>query len=149
MWVSLSQELRSNTHTRRVSVGGPSCHLPYGGWRTGHARYAVWCAGLDNPSAVMLEFQKYMRDREGEVLREDTAPKCPAPKRARRLPREQQEDARATSGLECRICFDRPVNVLLLPCKHLVMCESCAAMSNKTCPLCRGRVSEILRVYTG
>ena len=111
--------------------------------------YAVWCASLDNPSAVMLEFQKYMRDREGEVLNEDASPKRPAPKRARRSPPERQEDARATSCLECRICFDRPVNTLLLPCKHLVMCESCAAMSNKTCPVCRGRVSEILRVYTG
>ena len=97
----------------------------------------------------MLEFQKYMRDREGEVLNEDDSLKRPAPKRARRSTPEQQEGVRATSCLECRICFDRPVDVLLLPCKHLVMCSSCAAMSNRTCPLCRERISETLRVYTG
>ena len=82
-------------------------------------------------------------------MREDVSPKRPAPKRARRSPPEQQECVRATSCLECRICFDRPVDVLLLPCKHLVMCSSCAAMSKKTCPMCRERISETLRVYTG
>ena len=96
----------------------------------------------------MLDFQKYIRERE-EKASQEAALKHSAPKRARRSPPERQEDARATSSLECRICFDRPVNVLLLPCKHLVMSDSCAAMSNKTCPLCRSRVSEILRVYTG
>ena len=45
---------------------------------------------------------------------------------------------------------ERVVDVLLLPpCKHLVMCSSCAAMSRKTCPMCRERISETLRVYTG
>lgn len=137
---------KATNKTRACWRSSRPADMPYGGRWAGRAWYAVWCASLDNPSAVMMEFQRYIRDREEEASQEV---KHSAPKRARRAPPERQEDARTTACLECRICFDRPVNVLLLPCKHLVMCELCAAMSNKTCPVCRAGVSETLRVYTG
>ena len=111
-----------------------------------HPEYAVWCSELENPSEAMLEFQKYVREREEETMTED-APKHSPPKRARRAPPREQA-ARTTSCLECKICFDEPANCLLIPCKHLVLCEACAALS-LTCPICRGRVSETLLVYPG
>ena len=96
----------------------------------------------------MLEFQKYIRQREEEeTAREDTSQQQSPPKRARRLP-PREHAARTTSCLECKVCFDEPANVLLIPCKHIVLCEACAALS-QTCPICRGSVSETLLVYPG
>ena len=128
--------------------------LPYGKHKNSffsevlrqHPEYAVWCSELENPSDAMLEFQKYVREREEETMTED-APKHSPPKRVRRSP-EKQQTSQTSSGWECKVCFDAPVNVLLIPCKHLVVCETCAALI-KTCPVCRGRVSETLRVYPG
>ncbi|XP_055836990.1 uncharacterized protein LOC129905540 [Episyrphus balteatus] len=51
----------------------------------------------------------------------------------------------------CVVCRDRPKCVLLLPCKHLCMCEECAefiaAMRQAFCPLCRSTVHKQLSVY--
>ena len=68
--------------------------LPYGKHKNSffseimrdHKEYADWCCQLDNPSDVMLAFQKYIRERgEEETASEDTLKRSP-PKRARRSP---------------------------------------------------------------
>lgn len=51
----------------------------------------------------------------------------------------------------CVICKDRQKCVLLLPCKHLCVCEECAdkllLTSMKQCPLCRKFISNLISVY--
>ena len=47
--------------------------------------------------------------------------------------RELQE--RLTRQYECKICFDRRVEVVLLPCGHALCCVQCAP-SLKNCPVC-------------
>ena len=38
----------------------------------------------------------------------------------------------------CKICLDKDISCLNLPCKHLVMCEDCAYNNTvKECPICR------------
>lgn len=46
----------------------------------------------------------------------------------------------------CIVCMASPQEVALDPCGHLSMCHSCAA-SLKACPVCRGPIEKILRVY--
>ena len=64
-------------------------------------------------------------------------PTQPTPKRTRGA-RKAEPVATATSSMDCKVCFDRPIDVLFLPCKHLVCCQTCAAQS-RICPVCRGR----------
>ncbi|KAF9114080.1 hypothetical protein BGX27_000211 [Mortierella sp. AM989] len=56
------------------------------------------------------------------------------------------------NGLEmphkCRICYDRVLTHAVLPCYHLVMCESCAYMVNE-CVVCRVRKTGLRRIYWG
>ena len=133
--------------------------LPYGKYKNRffsevfleHPEYAVWACELRDPSDVMLEFQEYVRKREGESLSEDADPRPqPVPKRARGPPAESEggQAAPAASSFECKVCFDRPIDTLIFPCKHLVLCERCAVLSG-TCPVCRGRVSELIRMFPG
>lgn len=55
--------------------------------------------------------------------------------------------------LLCVICQDKSKSVLVLPCRHLCMCESCAKVINfnaelpKICPLCRTAISRLVSVY--
>lgn len=51
----------------------------------------------------------------------------------------------------CVVCLDRKRNTMLLNCKHLCMCRSCAYIigtETGECPICRAEISEIITVYT-
>ena len=40
----------------------------------------------------------------------------------------------------CCICMDAPVKIVLMPCKHAVLCERCNLNIKKVCPICRHTV---------
>lgn len=46
----------------------------------------------------------------------------------------------------CRVCKDRKVNKLILPCAHLVTCDLCMPAINK-CPKCKGSIKGIVSIY--
>lgn len=46
----------------------------------------------------------------------------------------------------CVICMAKPEEVAVDPCGHLSMCADCAALV-KQCPVCRGPIESLLRVY--
>lgn len=46
----------------------------------------------------------------------------------------------------CCICASRGVNVVFLPCAHLVTCQECSARCDE-CPLCRTRTARKITVY--
>ena len=49
------------------------------------------------------------------------------------------------------VCFDAPKDHLVLPCKHLCVCEACAEQLTKTrtptCPVCREPIRETMKVF--
>ncbi len=53
--------------------------------------------------------------------------------------REDAEDA-----VKCVICLDNPRTMVLRPCRHLVLCNSCPRVTE--CPVCRQRVQSRVRV---
>ncbi|CAD7952892.1 unnamed protein product [Amoebophrya sp. A25] len=48
-------------------------------------------------------------------------------------------------GQECVVCLSAPREVVVLHCKHVCLCKSCASVTSSTwsyqCPICRGRVA--------
>ncbi|KAK7391432.1 hypothetical protein VNO78_19848 [Psophocarpus tetragonolobus] len=46
----------------------------------------------------------------------------------------------------CRICFEEQINVVLLPCRHHIICSTCCEKC-KRCPVCRGTIEERMPVY--
>eukprot|EP00257_Ricinus_communis_P026659 XP_025014073.1 uncharacterized protein LOC8269523 [Ricinus communis] len=46
----------------------------------------------------------------------------------------------------CRICFEEQINIVLLPCRHHVLCSTCCEKCKK-CPICRVAIEERLSVY--
>ncbi|GLT44153.1 hypothetical protein SLA2020_180670 [Shorea laevis] len=46
----------------------------------------------------------------------------------------------------CRVCFEREITVVLLPCRHRVLCSACCEKCKK-CPICRVCIQERLLVY--
>ncbi|MBA0799937.1 hypothetical protein Gohar_010415, partial [Gossypium harknessii] len=46
----------------------------------------------------------------------------------------------------CRVCFEREIRVVLLPCRHRILCSTCCEKCRK-CPICRVSIEERLPVY--
>ncbi|XP_075251006.1 uncharacterized protein LOC142343183 isoform X3 [Convolutriloba macropyga] len=67
-----------------------------------------------------------------------------------------QADEDAISPVEssdrfsCAICFDRPMDSVLLPCRHLAFCSGCAVtmkLHNSQCPFCRKPYLVVLQIF--
>ncbi|XP_073139839.1 uncharacterized protein [Henckelia pumila] len=46
----------------------------------------------------------------------------------------------------CRVCFEGEISVVLLPCRHRILCSPCSDKCKK-CPICRTCIEERLPVY--
>jgi len=63
--------------------------------------------------------------------------------------KEKRQQATGTHSVECCICLDERKTVLLQPCNHLCLCESCADNPSftSTCPMCKGKVDKVTKVF--
>lgn len=69
-----------------------------------------------------------------------TRPAAVAPAASAATPPSGEEDP------DCVVCFERPRDIVLLPCGHVVLCERCmkehfGAQVEPPCPLCRTPIS--------
>ncbi|NXQ02967.1 BIR7B protein, partial [Vidua macroura] len=46
----------------------------------------------------------------------------------------------------CKVCMDRDVSVVFVPCGHLVACEECA-LNLRLCPICRAVIQGSVRAF--
>lgn len=46
----------------------------------------------------------------------------------------------------CRICFEGEIAIVLLPCRHRILCSACSEKCKK-CPICRVSIMERMPVY--
>ncbi|CAN8191350.1 unnamed protein product [Coccothraustes coccothraustes] len=46
----------------------------------------------------------------------------------------------------CKVCMDRDVSVVFVPCGHLVACEECA-LNLRQCPICRAVIQGSVRAF--
>ncbi|MGH0192253.1 UNVERIFIED_CONTAM: hypothetical protein FKN15_020077 [Acipenser sinensis] len=59
---------------------------------------------------------------------------------------ESGQSNKETEEYLCKICMDNKINVVLLPCGHLVSCLQCASALNR-CPICRVSLQSYVRTY--
>ena len=59
--------------------------------------------------------------------------------------------AAASGEHDCVVCLDEQKSVLIMPCRHLCLCEACAVQVMSAplvrCPVCRGKVASIIATY--
>ncbi|XP_023348554.1 putative inhibitor of apoptosis [Eurytemora carolleeae] len=58
----------------------------------------------------------------------------------------ESSDDLENSALICKVCLDKQVSILLLPCRHLVSCGECT-VSLQNCPVCRGRIQHTVKAF--
>ncbi|KAJ0050048.1 hypothetical protein NL108_011867 [Boleophthalmus pectinirostris] len=77
-------------------------------------------------------FSKNDEDNPTESTTEDEDPL----KKLEKLQKEKQ----------CKICMDRDISIVFIPCGHLVACQQCAGVLNK-CPICCGAITQKVKTY--
>jgi hypothetical protein len=63
-----------------------------------------------------------------------------------RLSKLKMETLKLRSSTICRNCKTRSVEILNLPCSHIVCCEPCADILDN-CPLCDDRILGTVKIY--
>ncbi|XP_008554578.1 baculoviral IAP repeat-containing protein 7-B isoform X1 [Microplitis demolitor] len=58
----------------------------------------------------------------------------------------EEENRRLKEARLCKICMDREVSVVFLPCGHLATCVQCAP-SLTDCPMCRQEIRATVRIF--
>ncbi|XP_007944205.1 baculoviral IAP repeat-containing protein 3 [Orycteropus afer afer] len=61
------------------------------------------------------------------------------------LPMEEQL-RRLQEERTCKVCMDKEVSVVFIPCGHLVVCKECAPSLRK-CPICRSTIKGTVRTF--
>ena len=51
-----------------------------------------------------------------------------------------------TLPTRCKVCYRAEANALIMDCGHVFVCDRCIKAQDK-CPICMGRITEVVRVY--
>lgn len=70
---------------------------------------------------------------------------------AHACPTQALNESAIRNSTECVVCMDAEKSIVLLPCRHAQLCNSCAESCKQRdglCPTCRVEIKEILPIYT-
>ncbi|XP_059640212.1 uncharacterized protein LOC132282515 isoform X2 [Cornus florida] len=59
---------------------------------------------------------------------------------------QQEYERLQNEKVLCRVCFEGEISIVLLPCRHRILCSNCSEKCKK-CPICRVAIEECLPVY--
>lgn len=48
--------------------------------------------------------------------------------------------------IKCKICFDKDIGIVFIPCGHQMACASCASCLH-SCPICRKSIVNCIRTF--
>lgn len=143
---SLTEEGREQGHTLdELEVGGP---FPL--WTQAQTTYAKLKQDEDGDWQVCVLKQKIWFKGVSYELQEIYGMEGAG----RKTPTPQGQGGPGSSydeleGRECVVCMCSERDTMVLPCRHMCMCQECAAaLKTKTnkCPICRNEISSLLHI---
>lgn len=109
--------------------------------------------GVDPAMVEKIILEKISRTGSGysslEMLMEDLLNNTPGSDSAKA--EEKEEDPleklrKLQQEKQCKICMDRDICMVFIPCGHLVCCKECSGSLVK-CPICCGVISQKIKTY--
>ena len=79
--------------------------------------------------------------REAEDSAAPTAPAAPA------VPAAASQNPGADEAALCVVCFEKAKTHMVFPCGHRCLCEGCSKLMADACPMCRGPIVGICKVF--
>ncbi|KAF6205851.1 hypothetical protein GE061_020025 [Apolygus lucorum] len=97
-------------------------------------------AAVAPPDPVKKELEKPLLPLQSSATKKE-----PSEKRDTQVTLEEENRLLKEARL-CKVCLDREVVIVFLPCAHLVTCSDCA-QSLTDCPLCRQPIKATVRTF--
>ena len=72
-----------------------------------------------------------------------------APQKKKEMKKEMKKETKQDDSDEenlCKVCFERDIDCVFLPCGHLASCQTCAAEVNR-CIICRQVITESKPIF--
>jgi len=96
--------------------------------------------------AESVRLEQYRREaqvqrRETEDSAAPTAPAAPA------APAAASQNPGADEAALCVVCFEKTKTHMVFPCGHRCLCEGCSKLMADACPMCRGPIVGICKVF--
>ena len=95
--------------------------------------YCSWVKSLSGDPGAFGAFIAYLQDQEREQEEVN------APQKKKRRVQEEEET--------CKICFNGPINSVLVPCGHVFACMRCAERLASTCPICKQEICYVQKTF--
>jgi len=57
-----------------------------------------------------------------------------------------KEEAVPQEDTSCKICFENTIDAVIIPCGHVAICIACTE-GLKLCPMCRGPVASVVKMF--
>jgi hypothetical protein len=101
--------------------------------------YCAWVLSLEDANFFQA-FQQYLKgDPDNKVEEEIVEP-----------PKKKQKETKAPKDT-CKICYDKAISCVFIPCGHLVCClrcgNKCERMSGD-CPICKEGIALVTQTFT-
>ncbi|AAP85726.1 iap-3 [Adoxophyes orana granulovirus] len=99
-----------------------------------HARWTSLCEYV-----LLVKGTDYVQKvlTEACMIKEEKEPKIDI---------QSSNDSFADSDQTCILCCDRKRDVVILECGHVIVCSNCS-FSLPNCPLCRGYINKVIKIY--
>ena len=93
----------------------------------------------DNPDIKLLQYENEKLKKKNKDIE-------------KKFIDSEEENRKIISNNNCIICQSVTKNIILLPCRHFVMCHSCEIRNrqvnrNRKCPTCRSNYTETIKVF--
>lgn len=92
------------------------------------------------------EFHNRQASRQPVQLKSAEEKKLKMPEQEEKKDEENVEASKREEALDCKVCFERQLNIVFLPCGHLITCDQCAIKLTQ-CAMCRRRIDDTVRVF--
>ena len=60
---------------------------------------------------------------------------------------KEKEIEELKSNMLCKVCFSNEMNIILFPCRHLLLCEECVVKIEQKCPKCKASIENNFKVF--
>ncbi len=94
--------------------------------------YCQWVCSLEDPN-FFEAFQEYLKQDKDE---ENIEPPTKKPKQS--------------NAEKCKICYDKDISCVFVPCGHLVACLRCGVRIDResgACPICQKDIALVTQTY--
>jgi len=95
-----------------------------------------------------IKFNHFLKKykRQEAQAKQDVKPENMEKEEEEKIVEKEEKEEKLTIEDECNVCLENKKDSVLLPCAHRTVCLICAKKLSQ-CPICRSKISQIIKIF--